>query len=79
MNFSGKFGSDQTIWYPASGYRFYDGGGLDDVGGVGGYWSASPNSYGAYDLGFGGNGYVVPSDSSTRAPGYSVRCVRESE
>ena len=42
MNFSGKFGSASTIWYPASGFRYYYVGGLDYVGYCGVYWSASP-------------------------------------
>lgn len=39
MNFSGKFGSASTIWYPASGYRGSNDGGLRNVGGNGACWS----------------------------------------
>lgn len=75
MNFSGKFGSDQTIWYPASGYR---GGSLDYVGYHGYYWSASPNSDYAYSLYFYSSGNVDPSIRYThRELGYSVRCLQE--
>ena len=77
MNFYGKFGSASTIWYPASGYRLDDVGGLGNVGYSGYYWSASPSNYNAYDLYFLSNGNVYPSDSSNRAYGLSVRCLQE--
>ena len=81
MNFSGKFGSDQTIWYPASGYRDYSDGSLSNVGGNGYYWSASPNDSKAYDLVLycSGPGNVLPSTHSFRAHGQSVRCLQESK
>ena len=77
MNFSGKFGSDQTIWYPASGYRSDLAGGLRNVGNSGSYWSASHNGYYAYYHYIYYNGYVHPSGYDNRAYGYSVRCVQE--
>ena len=77
MNFSGKFGSASTIWYPASGFRkFYDGS-LYYVGDSGYYWSASPNDYYAYYLRFSGNGSVSPSGNDYRVLGHSVRCLQE--
>ncbi len=79
MNFSGKFGSDQTIWYPASGFRRSDNGNLNHVGNRGYYWSASPNSYDAYRLYFDSYGNVGPSFSNDRANGSSVRCLQESK
>ena len=79
MNFSGKFGSDQTIWYPASGYRNRNDGSLSYVGNVGFYWSASPNDYYAYSLSFYDDGDVDPSGYSYRANGRSVRCLQESK
>ena len=79
MNFSGKFGSASTIWYPASGYRDYSDGGQNTVGRYGYYWSASPYSNGAYYLSFYGNGCVCPSNYGYRAFGYSVRCLQESK
>ena len=39
MNFSGKFGSASTIWYPAAGYLEYDDGCLYNVGYFGFWWS----------------------------------------
>ena len=77
MNFSGKFGSVSTIWYPASGYRHISDGSLDLVGISGGYWSASPGSAPAYGLYFGSKGYVHPLSIDYRAYGDSVRCLQE--
>ena len=76
MNFSGKFGSATTIWYPASGYRS-SGGSLGSVGNYGGYWSASPRSNVAFSLSFSDNGSVNPSGVNDRAGGQSVRCLQE--
>ena len=77
MNFSGKFGNDQTIWYPATGSRDYDDGSLISVGNYGGYWSASPDDNDAYGLGFNTSEPVYPSSSGLRAAGRSVRCIKE--
>ena len=80
MNFSGKFGSAATIWYPASGYRLYNNdGSLSSVGDNGYYWSASQSSNRAYSLFFNNNGVVYPSDYSYNylAYGRSVRCLQE--
>ena len=76
MNFSGRFGSASTIWYPTSGYRNYCDGSLNTVGNYGSYWSASPNSYYAYYLYFGNYGRVYPSNYYDRAGGRSVRCLQ---
>lgn len=76
INFSGKFGSDSTIWYPASGSRSITDGGLGQIGNSGYYWSASPQGDSAYDLFFSGS-RVAPSGSSNRAYGYPVRCQKE--
>jgi hypothetical protein len=78
MNFSGKFGSASTIWYPASGYHDYNDGSLNDVGYSGFYWSASPYGNDAYSLYFNNWGDVCPSyDYGFRAIGHSVRCQKE--
>ena len=77
MNFSGKFGSDQTIWYPASGSRDHGFGSLYYVGEYGNYWSASPNTNCAYNLHFGSAGRVYPTNYDIRAYGNSVRCIQE--
>ena len=79
INFSGKFGSASTIWYPASGYRSYGDGSLYNVGYYGSCWSASPFSNYAYYLYFYYDGRVGPSSHSDRALGQSVRCLQESK
>ena len=76
MNFSDKFGSASTIWYPASGCRDYNDGSLYDVGYYGSYWSASPYGYNACRLCFSYDGYVNPSSNRSRAYGQSVRCLQ---
>ena len=50
MNFSGKFGSASTIWYPASGNRYHGNGDLDHVGDNGTCWAASPGIYDSFHL-----------------------------
>ena len=80
LNFGGVFGSDETIWYPASGYLSLDTGVLVTVGSLGYYWSVTPDpSYGsgAYCLYCGRNGIVYPSISSLRSYGSAVRCLQE--
>ena len=79
MNFSGKFGSASTIWYPASGCRSYSDGSLDYVCYYGNYWSASPSNSYAYGLNFSVFDGVGPSDYYNRAYGHSVRCLQESK
>ena len=77
MNFSGEFGTDLTIWYPAAGCRVYYGGYLYDVGISGFYWSATPIGDDAFSLYFYNSGLVSPSFYSARAYGHSVRCLQE--
>ena len=79
MNFSGKFGSASTIWYPASRYRNYADGALNNVGGYGSYWSVTPGSSSACYLSFYGSGGVNPINYDSRAIGFSVRCLQESK
>ena len=77
INFSGKFGSASTIWYPASGYRNFSDGSLSNVGSLGACWSCAPDSYKAFGLYFGNNGGVDPLRNYYRAFGRSVRCLQE--
>ena len=77
MNFSGKFGSASTIWYPASGCRSGSDGMLYNLGNCGYFWSASPSDNYAYGLSFSGGGFVFLSDDDHRADGQSVRCLQE--
>ena len=67
--------SPSTTWYPASGYRNYGDGSLSYVSYFGYCWSASPYSNYAYSLGFSFSGLLV-DPSSSRADGYSVRCLQ---
>lgn len=79
MNFSGRFGSASTIWYPASGCRYDNDGSLGGVGYRGYYWSASPYESDpdiACILNFYYDGSVDPSHYSLRAYGSSVRCLQ---
>ena len=69
--------SPSKTWYPASGFRDSFDGGLDIVGSIGDYWSASPYSYDACSLYFDSTGFVIPSGSTGRANGRSVRCLQE--
>ena len=64
------------LFFPASGYRDFSDGSLDDVGGYGFYWSASASisNYGPY-LYFD-SGYWS-WDDSLRASGFPVRAVAE--
>lgn len=76
MNFSGDFGTDQTIWYPAAGYRYHLDGSLSIVVNYGYYWSATPLGSSASSLYFFDSGDVYPSNDDYRAYGYSVRCLQ---
>ena len=74
INYTGAFGGDETIWYPASGCRdHYGDGRLCNVGDSGSYWSASS----AYSLHFSLNGYFNLSSSNSHTFGLSVRCLQE--
>ena len=76
MNFSSKFGSASTIWYPSSGYHYGNSSTNTSVGGVGYYWSASPTSNNAYVLRIMSSGSVSMTGTRNRVQGLSVRCVR---
>ena len=71
--------SPSATWYPASGYRYGIDGSLNDVGGNGYCWSASPRNNLAFYLYFYDDGRVYPSDYDDRASGCSVRCIQESK
>ena len=86
MNFSGKFGSDQTIWYPFAGFYTRYEGRLYFVGEYGAYWSASPcpvRTWSMYSLDLNPViaipdwDNVMPVDESSRATAMSVRCMKE--
>lgn len=77
MNFSGKFGSATTIWYPASGYLGRSDGALNYVGNYGRYWSVTPSGSNAYYLLLYYGGGVGPDGYFIRSCGQSVRCLQE--
>ena len=80
MNFSGDFGTDLSIWYPAAGSRNGSDGSLYSVGSYSGrYWSATPNGINSYLLYFNSYGSVLPSSSDFRALGYLVRCIQSAD
>lgn len=85
QTFSNNFGHNfwtssskkATINFPASGFRFSNGGALNDVGGSGYYWLAVPNGLSnGCDLLF--HSYNVrPLSNDARSFGFSVRPVSE--
>ena len=76
VNCTGRFGSDETIWYPCSGLLNWDGC-MDNVGGYGYGWSCSPADYNdSYNLDFG-YGNVDPVRRNSRTYGFPVRCLKE--
>ena len=81
MNFSSKFGSASTIWYPASSHRYPNNGSLSSAGYYGNYLSCSQNpsdNRTTFYFSFRANGDVNPSNNNClRAYGYGVRCVQE--
>ena len=85
QTFSNNFGHNfwtsssktATIDFPASGFRFSNGGALNDVGNSGYYWSAVPNGLNnGCDLLFHYFN-VRPLSNDARSYGFSVRPVSE--
>ena len=77
IDFTGKFGSAETIWYPAAGFLYYADGSLYGAGYYGFWWSCTPNYDCSYHLLLNISGDVHPSSLSDRAGGRSVRCLQE--
>jgi uncharacterized protein (TIGR02145 family) len=75
MNFSGMFGDNETIWYPALGYRSSTG--LKSVGDVGYYWTTTDNGKTAHTLFFSSTGKGKPSADFLRDSGLPIRCIKE--
>ena len=77
-NFSGKFGEDETIWYPASGCRDRSSGKLQNVQSSSFCWSCSiagdTSAKGLYISSVSGTSVT---DSNYRPTGYTVRCYKE--
>lgn len=68
-----------SLFLPAAGLRNSNSGELAGTSSSGYYWSSSPyfggNNYAGYLYFYSGN--VAPLSSSSRAYGFSVRCVRD--
>lgn len=60
---------------PYVGYRNYSAGSLVGQGGDGYYWSSSPNSTASHVLSFLST-TVIPTNISTRASGFPIRCIK---
>jgi hypothetical protein len=77
LNFGTVFGSDEIIWYPASGCLNYNSGELNNLG-SGYYWSVFlSNTLGQKCLNFNSTGSVYPLASIMRPLGGAVRCLKE--
>ena len=78
MNFSGKFGIDDLIWYPAVGVIDSSSGSLSSVGDCAYYWSAGITGNYAYFMFFNLYGTVdLYGSGRASAEGCSVRCQKE--
>lgn len=76
-NFYTDSSKNKTIFFPASGYRFYSNGGAGDVGSLGYCWSAVPlNQSNGRNLLFSSS-YVYPLYYYYRACGFGVRSSQE--
>lgn len=71
QNFSGIFGSDDTIWYPLAGYLSLDNS-LEYVMASGHYWSCSD-----YNPAYRSSLIINSNSSVTHGYGASVRCCKE--
>ena len=67
--------SAPQVFFPAAGSRSYDDGNADNRGNKGLYWSSMPSSRNAHLLNF--NSSSVSMSGTSRALGFSVRCVQE--
>ena len=66
--------SSPRVFFPAAGYRYYDGPAYGRCS-YGGCWSSRPYHSSVYYLAFDYSGAIMSSDY--RAYGFSVRCVQE--
>lgn len=78
--FGGNHNSDHkgSLFLPAAGWRYSNSGVLVSASSSGYYWSSSPNYGGNNNAGtlYFYSGNVYPLYSSSRAYGFSVRCVQ---
>lgn len=73
VDFSGKFGSDESIWYPAACSRNGISCSYEGYGVVGRYWSSSPDS----NIMLFNSSTFVPVQSHSQSNACSVRCLKE--
>ncbi|MDR0682335.1 MAG: fibrobacter succinogenes major paralogous domain-containing protein [Dysgonamonadaceae bacterium] len=66
-----------VLFLPAAGGRNRGTGMHYNIGSYGRYWSSTPASTGSYYLGFNFGESITSTATSSRANGYSVRCVSE--
>ena len=76
-NFWTNSSKTATIYFPASGLRYYYGGSLNDVGSSSYCWSAVPYNAGNGCYLNGGQWDVYPQNYENRSYGFSVRPVSE--
>lgn len=81
-NFSSKFGSSSTIWYPAAGRHYDSSGTLGSTATQGAYWTASNTTLEKYHneakyMSLWHDNKIYMGVCSERATAASVRCVRE--
>lgn len=77
IDFIGKFSGEESLWFPATGYRYYYDGTLYSPGLYGSYWlSSTDGNHADYMFFYFSNG-VYPRRQSPRANAYSIRCVAE--
>ena len=74
INFSGKFGNDEVIWYPFT--EAYEVDGNYDYPQTY-YWSATTDGLLGCALYFDNIGNIHPSEGEHRSYGYPVRCIKE--
>ncbi|GHT51365.1 hypothetical protein FACS189440_20280 [Bacteroidia bacterium] len=65
-----------SLFLPAAGYRNRNGGAQYSVGANGHYWSSTPTSANAYNLGFNSTS-VNAASTNNRSYGFTVRCIAE--
>ena len=75
-NYTAGKNVNNSLYLPASGYRYYSDGTLSYRGSNGNYWSSTVYGTDAYFLYFN-IGSVSPAYNYLRLNGYSVRCVAE--
>lgn len=79
LDLSGILGDSDSIWYPFADGYYFDGRPVLSVGYSGCCWSCTKQSWGdrSCHISFTDSGRVVPDNSTLRAYGLSVRCVKE--